>query len=200
MHYLVSILAGLILIFPVLTIAAVEGQTYKVDKNHTQVLFKVSHLGFSHVYGMFNDMTGSFTIDEKEMAKSKITVEIDVASVNTLHKDRDEHLRKADFFDVKKYPKMIFKSTKVIKKRANSYQVTGNLTLHGKTKPLSFVFNRMKTGKDHRGKIRTGGTAQFKIKRTDFGMNYMAKPGQIGDEVDVILTLEGICQSNCKSP
>lgn len=193
MHYLVSILAGFLLVFPTLTaFSAPGGKTYKIDKSHTQVLFKVSHSDFSYVYGVFKEVTGSFTVNEKKPSESTVTVEIDVASVSTFNDDRDEHLRKGDFFDVKKYPKITFKSKKVMKKGPSRYQVTGDLQLRGKTKPVTFVFHHMKTGKDHRGKTRTGGTAQFKIKRTDFGMKYMAKAGGIGDEVEVLLTLEGV--------
>lgn len=192
MRLLLSIITGLLLASPALAVPAAKSDQFKIDKSHTQVVFKVAHLGFSYVYGMFNDVNGTFNIDDKNPGASKVEVEIGAASVNTLHSDRDEHLRKADFFDVKKYPKITFKSTKVTKKAKNQYQVTGDLKLHGKTKPVTFVFNHMKTGKDHQGKTRTGGVAEFKIKRTDFGMNYMAKPGGLGDEIDVVLTLEGV--------
>ncbi|MCB0364492.1 MAG: polyisoprenoid-binding protein [Bdellovibrionaceae bacterium] len=178
-----------------LSALAVPGETaqrFKLDPGHTQVLFKINHLGFSYTYGMFSDIKGEFSIDDKDVGKSQVAVEIATASINTLNKDRDDHLRKADFFDAKKFKSITFKSTKVGKSGENQYEVTGDLSLHGVTKPITFVFNRLKTGKDPWGKMRTGGMATFTLKRTDFGMNYMAKPGGLGDEVEVTLALEGV--------
>lgn len=172
-------------------VPATTSQKYKIDPGHTQVLFKISHLGFSFTHGMFSDVKGEFMIDDTNPTASSVAIEIAAASINTLNKDRDDHLRKADFFDAKKHKKITFKSTKVVGLGGNRYEVTGDLTLRGTTKPVSFVFERLKTGKDPWKKDRTGGMAKFSIKRTDFGMKYMAEEGGLGDDVEITLAVEG---------
>ncbi|NJM10187.1 MAG: polyisoprenoid-binding protein [Bdellovibrionaceae bacterium] len=164
---------------------------YKVDPTHASIVFKVSHLGFANVYGMIGGVDGKFTIDEKAPEKSSIEVSAKVETLNTMDKKRDEHLRGPDFFNVKQYPTIILKSTKV-KKSGDNYEVTADLTLHGVTKPVTFTFHQMKTGKDPWNKFRTGGETVFSVRRTDYNMTYMSKPGEIGDDVELRISLEGI--------
>lgn len=182
---------GLVTAMTASAVPASSAQKFKIDPGHTQVLFKINHLGFSYTHGMFGDVKGEFTIDDANPPASQISVEIATASINTLNKDRDDHLRKADFFDAKKHKKITFKSTKVVGLGGNRYEVTGDLTMRGVTKPVSFNFERLKTGKDPWKKDRTGGMAKFTVKRTDFGMNYMAQEGGLGDEVEITLSVEG---------
>lgn len=165
---------------------------YVLDQSHTQVIFRVSHLGFSYVTGFFTQVNGEIAISDENPSESKVKIVIATDSVNTHFADRDDHLRKPDFFDAKKYPEIVFTSTKISKQNGNIYSVEGNLSLHGKVKPIKFPFTRLKTGPDMKGQTRTGGFASFVIKRSEFGMNYMNGPDKIGDEVEMTINLEAV--------
>ncbi|MBK8200823.1 MAG: YceI family protein [Bdellovibrionales bacterium] len=165
---------------------------YVLDQSHTQVIFRVSHLGFSYVTGFFTRVNGEIAINDENPSESKVTIVIATDSVNTHFADRDDHLRKPDFFDAKKYPEIVFTSSKISKQNGNIYSVEGTLNLHGKVKPIKFPFTRLKTGPDMKGQTRTGGFANFVIKRSDFGMNYMNGPDKIGDEVEMTINLEAV--------
>ena len=169
-----------------------ESATYKIDASHTAVVFKISHLGFSHTYGQFPDVAGSFTINESKPEKSTLELSMDVDKINTFDAKRDKHLKSPDFFNSKQFPKITFKSKSVKKVSANNYEISGDLTMHGVTKPLTFTFVRSRTGQDPWGNTRTGGDTTFKVKRSDFGMTYMQGENQIGDEVELIVSVEGI--------
>ena len=169
--------------------AAVEN--YKVDPAHTSIVFKISHLGFSHVYGMFTEAEGKFSLDSASPGKSMLEVSVPVSSVFTHEKKRDEHLSSPDFFNVKQFPTIIFKSKTMKKVDASHWQVTGDLTLHGVTKPVSFELTQGGTGKDPMGNTRTGGDAMLKIKRSDYGMTFMNDPTKVGDDVEIWLSVEG---------
>jgi polyisoprenoid-binding protein YceI len=163
---------------------------YTIDPAHTTIAFKINHMGFSSVYGTFGEVEGKISVDEKAPEKSSFDVIIKADSVSTHQKKRDDHLRSPDFFNVKQFPTIVLKS-KSVKKSGDKYDVTADLTLHGVTKPVNFTFTRMKTGKDQMGAMRTGGEGHLKIKRTDFGMNFMSKPGEVGDEVELMFGVEG---------
>ena len=169
-----------------------EVMSFKLDPSHTAIIFKINHLGFSNTYGQFPGTEGTFTINDLKPEKSTLDLMIKTDSVTTLEKKRDEHLRSPDFFNVKQFPAITFKSKSVKKTDATHYEITGDLTLHGVTKPVTFVFNRFKTDKDPWGNLRTGGETSFKIKRTDYNMNFMSEPGKVGDEVEMMISLEGI--------
>lgn len=164
---------------------------YEIDPVHSFVLFKVNHLGFSETYGRFTDVKGHFKVDEAKPEKSSLNVEITTNSVNTHNKQRDKHLKGPDFFNSKIYKNINFVSQSVKKKGDNVYQITGELSLHGKKKSITIDFHRQRTGKDPWGKFRTGGEAKFKIKRSEFGMSYMQGENSIGDEVELIVSIEG---------
>lgn len=165
--------------------------TYKIDPGHTSVIFKINHMDFSPVYGMLGGAEGKFVFDEKNPEKSSLDVTIAADSLNTNQKKRDEHLKSPDFFNVKQFPTIKLVS-KNVKKSGDNYDVTADLTLHGVTKPVNFTFHRMKTGNDPWKNVRTGGETTLKIKRSDFGMNFMNKPGEVGDEVQIMIGIEGI--------
>lgn len=170
---------------------AFAADTYKLDPVHTSIVFKINHLGFSNVYGVITGAEGKFIIDEAAPEKSSVEISAKTSGLTTFDKKRDEHLAGPDFFNIKQFPTISFKS-KTVKKDGNKYAVTGDLTMHGVTKPVSFTFDRFNTGKDPWGKTRTGGETSFTIKRTDFKMAYMAEPGKLGDEVGVTISLEGV--------
>ena len=178
--------------FAVSAVAQVE--TFKIDPSHTSIVFKVNHLGFTDVYGMFTKVDGELKFDEKTPANNSLVVNLDANSINTNEAKRDKHLKTADFFDAKQFSKITFKSDSIKKASGSNYDVKGQLTMHGVTKPVAFTFKRSRTGKDPWGNTRSGGTAEFKVKRSDFGMNFMQGENQVGDEVTVMLGAEGIKQ------
>lgn len=183
-----SILLSLALLAPVAWAAPVN---YKLDDGHASIVFKANHLGFSNVYGMFGKSEGKWTWDDAKPESSNFEIKVKVDSINTMNAKRDEHLKNNDFFNAKQFPDLVLKSKSVKKAGKDKYNITADLTMHGVTKPVTFMFNHMKTGKDPWGNERTGGEGVLKVKRTDFGMTYMAKPGEISDEIEVIVSIEG---------
>ncbi|WP_243373687.1 YceI family protein [Geotalea sp. SG265] len=176
--------------------AMASASSWKIDADHSNVGFKVRHLMVSNVKGSFEKVAGVLELNDKDITKSKVDVTIETASVNTNVAKRDEHLRSADFFDVAKYPTMTFVSKKVAK--AGKYlKVTGNLTLHGVTRPVVLTVEPLtKESKDPWGNLRRGTTATTTINRKDFGLVYNAalETGgvAVGEEVAIILEIEMI--------
>jgi polyisoprenoid-binding protein YceI len=167
---------------------------YQIDPSHASVVFKINHLGFSNVYGMFGDVSGDLSIDEKSPTGGSVDFTIKAASIDTKSAKRDEHLAKPDFFDSKQFPLISFKSKSVKKLDDKNYEVAGTLTMHGVVKPLSFKLARFRTGADMQGKQRTGGETIFKVKRSDYGMNFLQGPNMVGDEVEIMVSAEAVKQ------
>ena len=145
--------------------------------------------------GAFDTFTGTIELDDKDLTKSTVNVTIDAASINTKSKKRDDHLRSPDFFDVAQFPKLTFTSTKVEKAKDGGYTVTGNLALHGVTKPVTLTVAPLSDGlKDPWGNIHRGTTAVAKINREDFGLKWNAaieKGGVVvGKDVTIELQIE----------
>ncbi len=164
---------------------------YTIDSEHTQLVFAVNHLGTSNQYGQFTKVTGHFSIAE-DLSKSSISLEVPTGSVFTAAKKRDDHLRGPDFFDAKQFPTITFKSTSVKATGANTYTVSGDLTLHGVTKSIAIDLKHGASAADPEmmgGRFRTGFNGSFSIKRSEFGLNYM--PGALGEEIQLLLALEG---------
>ncbi|MFL5241698.1 MAG: YceI family protein [Gemmataceae bacterium] len=169
--------------------APVQAADYAVDDSHSSVTFKIGHLGISEVHGRFDDMAGSFEIDKGEPEKSSFMLTIKTESVDTNNKKRDDHLRSPDFFNVKQFPAITFKSTKVALAKDKTYVVTGDLTMHGKTKSISFNLKGGKEVEFPKGTKRVGFTTELTLKRSEFGMEKMAPA--IGDEVQIAISIEG---------
>ncbi len=164
---------------------------YKLDPAHTAVVFVVDHLGFSNAIGRFNTVAGDVAFDKDAVQNNSVTVVIDTASVDTNHAKRDEHLKSPDFFNVKEFPKLTFKSTKVEKTGDKTGKLHGELTLLGVTKPVVLDVTFNKDGVSPASKQETVGfSARGKIKRTDFGMKYGAP--NIGDEIELIIEAEAV--------
>jgi polyisoprenoid-binding protein YceI len=183
-----AILLGLA--WPGASSPARAAETYKVDPLHSSLLFRVKHLNVGHIYGRFTEFSGSFTFDDKDPAACSLSMEVNVDSLDSAVAKRDQHLKGPDFFNVKQFPTMSFKSSKMKAVDARTYEVTGDLTLHGVTRPVTVQLERIGTGKGMGGETRTGFETTFTIKRSDFGMKYMIPA--IGDEVKVIVAVEGI--------
>ena len=182
----VAALLGLVL----LSGAPARADSFTIDPVHSSLIFRTSHLGVGFIYGRFNTFSGSFAF-ARDPAGCSLNVTIEAASVDTNNAARDKHLRSDAFFNVKEFPKITFKSTRVRLVGGKTYEVTGDLTLHGVTRPVTARLERIGSGKDPRTRaVRTGFQTTFTIKRSDFGMKFML--GGIGDEVRVILAAEGL--------
>ena len=188
----ITLMIGLfVLVAPVLA----DAVTWEMDPAHSSFQFKVRHLTVSNVKGDFSKFQGVAIIDDQNIAHLKVEVAIDVASVNTGHAQRDEHLRGPDFFDVTKYPTIGFASKKVIKNDMNRLKVIGDLTFHGVTREVTVdVEGPTPEVKDPWGNFRRGVTATTKINRRDFGLtwNKVLDTGGlvVGDEVDIYIEVE----------
>ncbi len=176
--------------------AAAEAPTvshYAFDKAHTQILFFINHLGFSNSQGEFLDYDGQFVIDEENPENSNVEVDIKVAGLDLDDDKWNEHVLGADFFDAETYPSITFKSTDVKLTGDNTAEVTGDLTMHGVTKPVTLHMTHNKSGvHPYSGKYVAGFSGETTVKRSDFGMTY-GLPG-IGDDVHIRLEVEGIRQ------
>jgi polyisoprenoid-binding protein YceI len=167
-----------------------HADTFKIDPVHSSIAFSIKHLGVTDFYGRFNDVSGQVVFDKADPSKSSVEVTIPVESVDTHNEKRDQQLKSPDFFNAKQFPTIVFKS-KSVEGSGDTYKATGDLTLHGVTKPLTLEIKKGPEGKEL-GEIRGGGEARFTIKRSDFGMNFMQEV--VGDEVTVLLSLEGVKQ------
>jgi polyisoprenoid-binding protein YceI len=166
--------------------------TYKIDTVHSTVIFMTKHMTVGNAYGRFNDVSGTVTIDEADPTKSKIDLLIKAESLDTANEKRDQHLEGPDFFNVKEFPQITFKSTAIKAGADKKFNVTGDLTLHGVTKPVTAEVEFYGVAKGPRGGEVGAGEARLKIKRSEFGVSY--GPQMIGDEVTVIASLEGAKQ------
>jgi polyisoprenoid-binding protein YceI len=192
MNRVASLFASTIVLTFALT-TAVPAATFKVDPVHSFVVFKISHLDLGYVWGEFNGPAGTIAIDDSDASKSSVQIEVKADSIFTNAAGRDKHLKGPDFFDVKQFPTITFKSTSFKKSGDNAYEVTGDLTLHGVTKPLTVTLTKL--GEADKGAplgYRGGFEANFTIKRSDFGMNTMLNAA--GDEVKLMVDLEGVKQ------
>lgn len=164
---------------------------YDVDPAHTKIGFEVPHLVISTVEGHFNKFTGKADLADK-FEKSKFSVAVETASVDTGVAKRDEHLKSPDFFDVAKFPEMKFDST-LVKGKPESFKLTGDLTIHGVTKKVTFDAKYLGAVNDGMGNEKTAFTAKAKINRKDFGLKWsgMMEAGPVvGDEVTLDLRVE----------
>ncbi|MCI0571289.1 MAG: YceI family protein [Myxococcaceae bacterium] len=186
-----SLLAAAVLCLPSLAL----GASYEIDPVHSSANFNIKHLMVATVRGEFTKVSGTVTLDEKAPKKSVVEATIDAASIDTHEAKRDNHLKSPDFFDVAKFPTLTFKSTDVKKLGKGKYEVKGDLTMHGVTKPVVLAVDAPDTEvKDPGGNIRRGATATTKLDRKDFGLkwNQALEAGgvMVGDDVDVTLHLE----------
>lgn len=169
--------------------AEADKGNYKIDPIHSQALFTVGHLGVAKLTGRFDSVKGELSVDG---AGGSVKAEIDIASVNTNFADRDKHLRSPDFFNATQFPKMTFDSTSVSMPASGDGTMSGNLSLHGVTKPATFKLTHVGAAKDPWGGYRSGYVATGVIKRSDYGMKFMLGP--VSDEIEVRLNIEAIKQ------
>lgn len=167
--------------------------TWTVDPVHSTLGFRIQHLKTSWFNGRVNGLSGTVVYDADKPAECSIQFEVDVASVDTGNKDRDEHLRSPDFFNAKVNPKASFKSSKVAKEGKDKFQVTGTLSLHGVSKEITIPAEFTGSGKNMQGAEIAGFETVFTIKRSDFGIT--TYPDALGEEVKITVNLEAIKKS-----
>jgi polyisoprenoid-binding protein YceI len=181
----------------------VYASTWQIDPAHSNASFSIRHLMISNVRGEFGKVTGTVNWDDTDVSKSTAEATIDTTTINTHEPKRDEDLKSPNFFDVAKYPTITFKSTSVKKVGPDRLSITGDLTMHGVTKPVTLDATYTHELKDPWGNTRRGASARTKLNRKDFELKYnktLESGGVVvGDEVDVTLDLELIKKAANKS-
>ena len=173
------------------SVPAEAAGAYKVDGVHSNAHFKVQHLGAGMFWGRFDDVNGSMNYTPGVAGTLDFDVRIPIAGVHSGNDNLDKHLLSPDFFNAKEFPEMIFKSTKASPAGNGMWKVDGDLTLLGTTKPVSAMVEFTGAADKGRG-MRIGFEAAFSIKRSEFGMTYGVENGSLGDEVFIVVGLEGI--------
>jgi polyisoprenoid-binding protein YceI len=169
-----------------------SAEDYVIDTKgaHASIQFKIAHLGYSWLYGRFNTFSGEFSYDEKDPSSASVSVEIDTASVDSNHAERDKHLRSGDFLHVSEYPKAKFVSTGFTAGGEDSGVMKGDLTLRGVTRPVTIDVTHVGTGKDPWGGYRRGFSGSTRLALKDYGIDFNLGPAST--EVELILNVEGI--------
>jgi polyisoprenoid-binding protein YceI len=169
-------------------------EDYLIDtKNaHAFIQFRIQHLGYSWLYGRFNDFSGRFSYDEKDPSAASVDVTINTASVDSNHAERDKHLRGKDFLDVERYPQARFLSTGFTPKGGSKAVLEGKLTLHGISKPVSIDVDLIGHGPDPWGGYRRGFSGSTRLTLADFGI--VRDLGPASQQVELTLSVEGIRQ------
>jgi len=187
-----NITASVLLAGLTLNSSALLADDYVIDTKdaHAFIQFRVQHLGYSWLYGRFNEFSGQFSYDDAAPEKTSIEVTIKTDSVDSNHAERDKHLRSDDFLDVKKYPEAKFISTGYTPGKDGKGVLKGNLTLHGVTKTLEIEVESIGAGQDPWGGYRRGFEGKTKFAMADFGI--VKDLGPKSKDVEMILSLEGI--------
>lgn len=162
--------------------------TWTIDPNHANAQFFVKHLGISTVQGEFTKVTGTVTIDDSDISNSSVDVTIPADTVYTRVTMRDNDLKSQHFLDVAQYPTITFKSTKITKSGDDTYDVTGDLTIRGVTKPETLKVSDLSKPIHAMGGERMGAHATLTINRQDFGVS--ADPGMVGNDVRILIDIE----------
>ena len=172
------------------TAAYAEDYTIETEGMHAFIQFRIKHLGYSRLYGRFDKFKGDFSYDEKNPADAKVQVTIDTTSINTNHAERDKHLSAEDLLDVEKFPQATFVSSKYTPAGKGKGKLTGNLTLHGVTKPITIEVDEIGAGPDPWGGFRRGFQGNTTLTLADFGIERDLGPAS--KQVDMILSIEGV--------
>jgi polyisoprenoid-binding protein YceI len=175
------------------TAASAQTSTWQLDPAHSNAQFSVRHLGISNVQGEFTKVSGTVQLDDQDISKSTVAASIDVASLDTRVQRRDDDLKSDHFFDVAKYPTITFQSTKIVSTGDGTAKMTGNLTIPGVSKEVTFDVTGPTKPIQVMNGTRRGASATTKINRQDFGIVYMSNTLPSGDEMignTVTITLD----------
>jgi len=170
---------------------------WNIDADHSVAAFAIKHMMVTNIRGQFNQISGVIQFDPSDPARSSVEAAIDVSSLTTGNRKRDDHLLSADFFEAQKYPKLLFRSAKVEKTESNRGRITGDLTMHGVTRPVTMdmeYFGPVKSPPDLGGETTIGFTASLTINREDYGILWNVPLGDnnlmVGKEVWITLDIE----------
>lgn len=170
--------------------------SYNIDSAHSRLGFVARHLGFSKVRGSFETFEGTIRMEPDDISTLEAQATIETASITTNEEKRDDHLRSEDFFDAEKYPNLTFRSTKVHDVDGNSFKMVGNLTIHGVTKEVELLGERLGEGPDPWGGTRVGFEARTLINRKDFGLswNVALETGGflVGEDIEIVLEIQAV--------
>jgi polyisoprenoid-binding protein YceI len=170
------------------SLSAVAAQKYDIDTGHSQITYTWNHLGFSNNSGTLEKISGDFELDTADLTKSSISVTMPLDGIHTGVPKLDAHLKTAEFFDAAKFPEITFKSTKVEKSGTDGLMVSGDLSMHGVTKPIVLHAKVNKIGDNAMMKTKSAGfDADFTFKRSDFGLSYGVPA--VSDDIRVHITL-----------
>lgn len=180
------------------SVVPAQAAEYVIDTKgmHAFIQFRVKHLGYSWLYGRFNEFGGAFSYDDAKPEASKISVDIKVTSLDSNHAERDKHLRSKDFLDAEAFPTAKFVSTSYKSTGAKTGTLTGDLTLHGVTKPVVIAVESIGSGSDPWGGFRAGFEGKTTIKGADFGIEMVKKLGPAAGEIEMMLSVEGVRQAD----
>lgn len=153
-------------------IGSATAQNWTLDNAHSSVGFAITHLEVAKTIGVFNEYTTNVSYTKEDLSDLKVELTIQTKSITTWNEMRDKHLASPEIFDAEKYPTITFKSTSVKKGKGNSYKITGDLTMHGVTKPVTFDMVYGGTKKDPYGNTKAGFSIKGKLDRTQFGVSY----------------------------
>jgi polyisoprenoid-binding protein YceI len=176
------------------TTTSATSSRWAIDGSHSSVSFSVRHMMISNVRGEFQKVVGDVEYDPKNLAASRLSVTIDVASISTREEKRDAHLRSADFFDAEKYPTITFVA-KTVRRHGEGLDIVGDLTIRGASREVTLRVDEL-TGEqtDPYGNHKIGATASTKIRRSDFGLSWNAvlETGGVlvGDEISITLDIQ----------
>lgn len=182
--------------------AVAQSETWAIDASHSDLSFRIQHLVISKVPGKFTKFEGTIIADPKAPTAGSVELKIDASSISTADEKRDGHLKSPEFFDVAKFPSITFRSTKIVSTGKASYDVTGNLTMKGVTKPVTLAVRSNGYVKDPWGSRRAGFEAIGKLNRQDFGVSWSkALEGGgavLGDEVELQMSIEAVLKPAAK--
>jgi len=173
-------------------ITSAKADNYKIDPVHSAIIFKAGHFGVGDIYGRFDTFSGDFVFDSNDSAKDSVKVEITTDSIDSNSAARDKDLKGPDFLNTKQFPTATFKSTAVKKVDDKNYDVTGDFTLRGITKPVTLVVQVIGTGPGPKGEIRLGTESTVTLKRSDFDVKAFLPA--IADDVQLRIAVEAIKQ------
>ena len=176
----------ILLLLAVTSLTGFAQTIWKADKAHTQIKFDVTHMGISTVSGAFTEFEASITATKEDFSDAVFNFTAKATSVNTGIEQRDKHLRSADFFDVEQFPDMSFKSTKLEKISDRKYKLSGNLTLHGITKPVQLELWHRGTITNPKSKKQVAGfNVSGTLNRSDFAFGTKFPTQMLGEEIKI---------------
>lgn len=175
---------------------ATEPGSYDVDRVHSSILFKIRHSGLAYFYGRFDNFTGTIDIDPENIENAKLSFTVKTDSVNTNNRNRDGHIKNADFFNARQYPEATFTSTAIKPVSDGVYELHGDFDFHGVTRPVVATLTDVTFGQQQ-GKDAMGFHAVFSIERSKFNITKYVNPddpenGPLGDRVEVIVSIEAV--------